>query len=133
MIPQTDELLIEQIEEESLPTRTHALQDEYTKIYGYVDDVEAMKQAIWLILNIERYDWLIYSWNYGIELKDLFGQQIPYVLAELERRITEALLQDDRIESVTDFEMSHKKHRVACTFTVNTIYGAIEASKEVEF
>ena len=132
MIPQTDELLIEQIEEESLPTRTHALQDEYTKIYGHVDEVEAMKQAIWLILNIERYDWLIYSWNYGIELKDLFGQQIPYVLAELERRITEALLQDDRIESVTDFEMSHHNHKVACKFNVNTKYGAIEASKEVE-
>lgn len=133
MIPQTDELLIEELEEQSLPTRTHALQEEYEKIYGYVDEIEAMKQAIWLILNIERYDWLIYSWNYGIELKDLFGQQIPYVLAELERRITEALLQDDRIESVTDFEMSHEKHRVSCKFTVNTVYGAIEASKEVEF
>ena len=69
-----------------------------SQIRGFTDELEAMKQAIYKIINTERYEYIIYSWNYGIELQDLFGQPIPYVYAELQRRISEALLADDRIK-----------------------------------
>ena len=42
-------------------------EDDY-KIIGMCDDYEAMKQAIFKIINTERYRYLIYDWNYGIEL-----------------------------------------------------------------
>ena len=45
----------------------------------------------------------MYSWDYGVELADLFGEPVSYVCPELERRITEALLQDGRIEGVDGF------------------------------
>ena len=57
------------------------------KLLGMCDDIEAMKQAIFKIINTERYKYLIYDWNYGIELNDLIGKPIPYVYAEIERRI----------------------------------------------
>ncbi|MEN7878670.1 DUF2634 domain-containing protein, partial [Clostridioides difficile] len=69
---------------------------EKSKIDGICDDVEALKQTIFLILNTERYQHLIYSWNYGVELNDLIGEPISFVIPELERRIKEALIQDDR-------------------------------------
>lgn len=62
-----------------------------------------MKQTIYCILNTERFEHLIYSWNYGIELKNLIGESSTYVVPELQRVITEALLQDDRIEEVNNF------------------------------
>lgn len=132
MIPNTNDDLKNDFQFEELPTNTFRLNIEENKIYGYSDNLEAMKQAIYLILNIERYDYLIYSWNYGIELADLFGQPIPFVLPELERRITEALLQDSRITSVEDFEFQVKKNKVFCTFRVYTIFGDIEIEKMVD-
>ncbi|MBF1346180.1 MAG: DUF2634 domain-containing protein [Megasphaera micronuciformis] len=85
-----------------------------------------MKLAVFKILSTERYRYPIYSWNYGIELEDLFGQPIPYVYAELQRRITEALEADDRIISVTGFEFSHDDGDVFARFDVETIFGTLE-------
>lgn len=101
------------------------------QIKGYVDEIEAMKQAIYKIINTERYQYLIYSWNYGIELADLFGQPIPYVYAELERRIKEALLNDDRISDVFDFNFSNDRGDVSVDFSVKTIYGTITDIRKV--
>lgn len=105
-----------------LPTRD----DDVARFNGKTDELDAVKQAVYKILNTERYEYPIYSWNYGIELKDLFGQPIPWVYPELERRITEALTWDDRIDSVTDFEFENFRNDVHAKFTVNTIYGSYE-------
>ena len=96
------------------------------QINGFTDGLKAMKLAVFKILSTERYRYPIYSWNYGIELEDLFGQPIPYVYAELQRRITEALEADDRIISVTGFEFSHDDGDVFARFDVETIFGRIE-------
>lgn len=131
MIPQTENELKNDFEFEEIPTNTFKLNDSYNQIYGFTDGIEAMKQAIYLILNIERYEYLIFSWDYGIELADLFGQPINFVMAELERRISEALLQDSRISSVENFEFDFQKNKIICKFTVYTIFGEIETEKVV--
>ncbi len=132
MIPKT--LLLnnkDDFEFENPSTNTFKFHIEDDTIIGFTDETEAMKQAIYLILNTERYKYLIYSWNYGIELLDLFGEPLPYVIPELERRITEALMQDDRIKSVDNFNFAHKRNKVFCEFTVHTVFGDIRIEKEV--
>lgn len=102
------------------------------QIHGFCDGIAAMKQAIFKMLNTERYAYVIYSWNYGIELADLIGKPIPFIYAETQRRITEALLNDDRIKSVTNFSFSHNGGDVSVTFDVDTIYGTVSSvTKEV--
>ncbi|MCB4302770.1 DUF2634 domain-containing protein [Clostridioides difficile] len=113
------------------PSKTFKLNTEKSKIDGICDDVEALKQAIFLILNTERYEHLIYSWNYGVELNDLIGEPVSYVIPELERRIKEALIQDDRIENVDNFEFQNVKGKVHCKFTVYSRSGNIKAEKVV--
>ena len=101
---------------------------------GYVDGLEAMRQAVYKVLLTERYQYPMYSWDYGVELADLFGEPVSYVCPELERRITEALLQDGRIEGVDGFSFSFpQKGTVHVSFTVHTIFGDIEAEREVGF
>ena len=130
MIPQgAGEINIQDYAEPT--SRTYKLNINKETISGYIDEREAMRQAIYLILNIERYDYLIYSWNYGIELKDLFGQPTFYVMAELERRITEALTADSRITGVDNFEITREGKKVHAKFTVHTIFGDIEVEKVV--
>ena len=103
---------------------------EYIK--GKTDEIEAMKQAVYKILMTERYGSIIYSGNYGIELKDLFGQPVSYVCPELERRITDALLWDKRIESVDNFEFDlSKKGVVSVRFNVRTVFGSFESERQV--
>ena len=124
-------LLIEFVEQ---PSKTYKM-NLYTgeRVQGYTDGLEAIKQAVYKILNTERYSYIIYSWNYGIELKDLFGQAMSYVCPELERRVTEALTQDTRITAVTNFEFDTSKRGVlSTTFTVHTDLGSFEAGKELE-
>lgn len=130
MIPQgAGEINIQDYAEPT--SRTYKLNINKETISGYIDEREAMRQAIYLILNIERYDYLIYSWNYGIELKDLFGQPTFYVMAELERRITEALTADSRITGVDNFEITREGKKVHARFIVHTIFGDLEGEKVV--
>mgnify|MGYP005773245173 CR=1 FL=1 len=50
----------------------------------------------------------------------------------LKRRITEALLQDDRITSLDGWEFETGRNWVTARFTVHTIYGDVSAQKEVD-
>ena len=64
---------------------------------------EALCQAIRLMLEVPRYRYPIYSWQYGSELETLIGKGIEEVRARAPRMIREALLTDDRITDVDGF------------------------------
>ena len=114
------------------PTLTYRMDREKEYIKGKTDDIEAMKQAVYKILMTERYGSIIYSGDYGIELADLFGQPVSYVCPELERRITEALLWDRRIESVDNFRFDlSKRGIVSVRFNVQTVFGSSETERQV--
>ena len=132
MIPSTTGFLGKDFKIKEQPSKTHRMDLTGTSVRGFCDGLEAMKQAVFRILNTERYQYPIYSWNYGIETLDLYGEPMTYVCPELERRITEALLMDTRIQSVTDFEFDFpNKKSVHVQFTVNTIFGELNGEKEV--
>ena len=117
-----------EIEEES--SLTYALRHE--KIVGRYDDLEAVKKAVLKILNTERYEHEIYSWDYGVELQDLIGKDIEYVIKELDIRIKDALMEDERIQDVTDFQFElPKRHIVRVTFTVISTSGEFESEVDV--
>lgn len=134
MIPSTTAFLEQDFEITEQPTHTYKMNLESNLIRGYTDGQEAMKQAIYKILHTERYQYVMYSWNYGIELLDLYGEPVSYVCPELERRITEALTWDDRIQSVDNFEFNiSKKGEILVTFTAHTVFGDVVAEKVVNF
>ena len=88
MTPNTNDILLNNIEEAAEQTsKTYYLNIEKNTISNFCDGIEAMKQAIYCILNTERFEHLIYSWNYGIELKHLIGESTTFVIPEIERVI----------------------------------------------
>lgn len=112
---------------------TYKLDKENKRIVAvYEDYKEIIRQAVYLILMTERYDYAMHSWNYGIELNDLFGRERQYVIPMLMSRIKEALLQDDRILNVTDFNFSIKHNVYNVSFTVVTKYYNVDV-KDVVF
>ena len=133
-LPQTDEALnLIDFVEERMPGYTHKIDIERNRINGMTDDADALAQAIYLILNIERYQYPIYSQRYGSELRDLIGKPKDYAMSECKRRITEALIQDDRILDVRDWEFETGFKKVTAKFKVKTIYGELMAEKEFDF
>lgn len=136
MIPNLnlDDDILEDLDEKNEPSFTYKMDKESNRILNYCDGLEAVKQTIFKILNTERYDYPIYSQDYGIELDELIGEPTSYVIPELERRIIDALMQDDRIEEVHSFEFeTPSKNIVTVKFNVDTIYGATEIDTEVEY
>lgn len=131
MLPSVNDGLDADFTEEEQPSKTYCVDWEKGTIRGMCDGLEAVKQAIHKILGTERYENLIYSWNYGAELQQLFGQPAPYVYSEIKRLITEALVQDDRIQSVDNFSFQKQRGKVHTTFTVTTKYGVLEVTQDV--
>ena len=114
------------------PSLSYKMKLEKERIERIVDGIEAVKQMIYKTLMTDRYKFEIYDWNYGVELDDLIGQPKEFVKAELPRRIEDALIVDDRVSEVTDFEFTDvNKTTLAVKFTVKTIFGDIEAEREV--
>ena len=100
-------------------------------IRGNIDELESLRQAIYKVLATERYEYPIYSFDYGIDIASLIGQDAVYVEIELKRRIKECLLEDSRIKDVSNFVMSRTGDELHCTFDVVSIYGELEISKVV--
>ena len=130
MIPVVDDELLT-LEDETQPSLTYALDAENGRIRGKVDGLEAVKQAVYLVLSTERFAHLIYSWNYGAELDGFIGQPKEYVLSEIKRCISDALLQDDRITAVDNFKFEAKKNAVHVIFTVHSVFGETEVTTDV--
>ena len=132
MIPSTSGFLEQDFEIEEQPSKTYRMDLNGDSVRGFCDGLEAVRQAIFRILNTERYQYVIYSGNYGMETLDLYGQPVTWVCPELERRITESLTVDSRITAVTDFEYETDTKKILhASFTVHTVYGDLSAEKEV--
>ena len=132
MIPSSNGILTADLEVSTQPSLSHKMYIDGKYINGTCKDLEEVKQAIYKILNTERYQYVIYSFDYGVEFADLIGEPMSYVCSEIQRRITEALTQDDRIESVSDFEFdTSNKKEVVCTFVVHTIFGDVPEERMV--
>ncbi len=117
---------------QTIPTLTYRVQQDKEIVSGTVDELEAMKQAVYKILFTERYQYEIYNWEYGMEMRNLFGRAKSYVIPEIKKRIEEALLADDRIKAVTDFEFSGGKGSLEVKFKVHTIFGTLEVERQVD-
>jgi phage baseplate assembly protein W len=113
------------------PSLTYKIDGEH--IRGKIDGLEAVKQAISLILSTERFEYPIYSTDYGAETKDLIGKGREYARGDLQRRVEEALAEDDRVTGISDFDISFSGETATATFTVNTEFGDVQEEVETTY
>ena len=112
------------------PTNTFMIDWPSKQISGMNAGLEAVRQAVEIILRTERFRWQIYSSNFGIELEDLPGEEYDFITSEIPRRIVEAFSLDNRILSVENFAFSKNRNgEMTCMFDVITVFGTL--SEEV--
>lgn len=72
----------------------------------------------------ERFAYLAYSWNYGVEVEQAIKQpDRALVEMEIERTITEALMADPRTELVRDFSFKWHADELYVSFTIVPVIG----------
>lgn len=117
---------------EEFANKTYKIDFQENRIIGKIDNLEAVGQAVYKILHTERFNYLIYSWDYGVELESLIGKDYEFILGDLQRRIEEALLQDDRIEVIEHLKIQKKeKESIIVSFLVISKYGNIPTEVSV--
>ena len=131
VLPQTGISLDMPIEVEQQPGRTWKINTESKRIEGEIDDFEAVRQAVEIILHVERFRWQIYSPYSGMQWEGLIGQNPGYVNAELQRRIRDALTMDDRVTGISNYRSQLDGNTLTVFLTVNTVYGDTTTTMEV--
>ncbi|MFK4473677.1 phage baseplate assembly protein W [Paenibacillus sp. RC73] len=103
------------------PSRTYALDLDSGAVGGIIDGREAIRQFILKAILTSRFHFSIYDEDYGCELEDLIGQDVPMELLETEipRVITEALIYDDRIDDVYGFDITKEADNLFVSFYVD--------------
>ena len=129
MIPVINSVIADIAPDEEVITSSLTFRIDYDKkvIQGMIDEAEALKQSVFCRLMTIRGQLRIYDENekYGLPLFELLGQSAPLVYVLLTNCITETLLRDDRIRSVTDFVFDTDRKAVTVSFTVNSVFGNI--------
>lgn len=114
-------------QEQELPTRTYFLDLASGHIYGRIDGLEAINQAIKKALITPRFRCLIYDNQYGSELKETVIAEDAtreYIEADMPRLVRDALLTDSRILDAYDFSFVFDGEEAKIRFTAKTIFGS---------
>lgn len=92
------------------------------------NEEEALRFWIKKCLLTERYKYMAYDTDFGVEAEEIIRSNFDRDIAESEliRAITEALTVDERVLGVENFEFSWSGDEVFATFLVESIYGNID-------
>lgn len=116
---------------ENEPSLTWYIDQGSKRIQGTCDGYEAVKQAVDIILNTDRYKWQIYEPSSGTDYTGLIGEDPGYVSVELRRRIEDALRMDSRVIGIEEYSAVPNGSSLTVSFTVDTVYGAVSEELEV--
>lgn len=111
------------------PSRTWLINRQTMRIQSQTDGLEAVRQAVDIMLNTRRYGWQIYDSNIGEELELLVGEEVDYIISAFPQMVEDALSIDERIIAVENFQYTQNGDSLAWTFDVRTVYG--DFSEEV--
>lgn len=89
---------------------------------------EAIKIWIFKALQTERFRYLAYSNQYGLELERFIGKvmDVQERYSELKRCIIECLMVNPYIKSIQNMQFEQSGDKVVCSFDCQTVYGEVK-------
>lgn len=115
----------------SQPSLTFLVDPKTKTITGKADEFAVMRQAVEIILSVQRFRWQIYSGNFGMDYRNLIGNDPGFVASNLLRRLQDAFSTDDRVRGIENFTYVVEGSTLTASFTVKTVYGDLEQTEEV--
>ena len=98
-----------------------------------VGGLEAVKVWIWCAMHTQRFQYAIYSWDYGADFEQYFGQAVTqeFLDTDCHDEVEETLTISPYITGIDDFSAVLDGEQLHVEFTVQTIYGDTEVSASV--
>lgn len=131
MLPQSQIDLSHGVVFQDQPSLTWIADPVTNRLRGRGDNYEAVRQAVEVIVNVERFKWQIYTPNFGTDYDGLLGTEPGYAASELRRRLEDAFLPDNRILGIKDYIYSFQDVSLSVSFNVQTVFGDVPGSMEV--
>ena len=132
MIPSNRNLIVTQIGQNEV-TRTYKVDSYNKRIIGTTDGQPAIEQAILKNFDTERFAYVVYSKNYGIELEKYIGKDYDFIRSDLQRAIEECLLVDARIYSINNLQFTQEGlDYMSITMDIETEQGVLTTTLEVK-
>ena len=114
------------------PSKTYRLDRTAGRIIGSVDGLAAVIQAYAKMFDTERFAWVIYTQDYGVEFENLIGHDMAFAQTVIGTRIREALLSDDRTVSIDELDIQVvDKENLSVYLRVTTTEGVVTLRKEL--
>ena len=120
---------------EELPSKTYKLDLDRGRIAGYVDEQEAVRQAIRKAIITPRFKCLIYDHQYGSEVEDAVtvnDATREYTEAAVPGFVRDALRPDTRVLDVYDFGFEFEEDKAYIHFVADTIFGKVSIEEVIE-
>jgi len=147
MLPQSNIDLSQGVVFQDQPSLTWIADPVTNRLRGWGDNYEAVRQAVEIIVNVERFKWQIYTPNFGTDYDSLLQSVLGgkwkililwYVAAyrvqrfgELRRRLEDAFLPDSRILGIKDYTYTFRDVCLTVTFTARTVFGDVPGGMEI--
>jgi len=132
MLPQSNIDLTNGIVFQDQPSLTWIADPVTNRLRGRGDNWEAVRQAVEVIVNVERFKWQIYTPNFGTDYDGLLGTEPGYAASELRRRLEDAFLPDNRILGIKDYAYTFDGVSLTVAFTAMTVFGDVAGGMEVK-
>ena len=129
-LPRADIDLSQGVVFQDQPSLTWIADPVTNRLRGRGDNWEAVRQAVEVIVNVERFKWQIYTPNFGTDYGGLLGTDPGYAASELRRRLEDAFLPDNRILGIKDYAYTFRDVSLTVTFTALTVFGDVPGSME---
>jgi len=98
-----------------------------SRLNGYVDGLEAVRQTVHAIVHTERYSVPHMHPDDGIEMEQFIGRSFNYFRAKIKNVLNDALLRDDRITGLEILRIFQEAPgSVQCEVKIYSIYGAVD-------
>ena len=130
MLPQSNIDLSRGVVFQDQPSLTWIADPVTNRLRGRGDNWEAVRQAVEVIVNVERFKWQIYTPNFGTDYGGLLGTDPGYAASELRRRLEDAFLPDNRILGIKDYAYTFRDVSLTVTFTALTVFGDVPGRME---
>ncbi|WP_373599418.1 DUF2634 domain-containing protein [Paraclostridium bifermentans] len=132
MIPKFN-FVVSNLENSIQSSKTYKLDTFNGRITKNIDELESIKQAVFKILQTERFENVIYNADYGVEIAGFIGKAKDFVKTDIERTIKDALLADERILAIESFNViDDVKDNFKIEFKINSIFGNIDFESVVK-
>ena len=107
--------------------------DKQRVISKHINDLEAVKQAVYIHLGIENRSSFIHTEGFGVKFAQFYGKDIDLVKAKLPDVVKDALAWDERILDVNNFEFEELDHGRILKFSceITSCYGEFNYEGEL--